>query len=98
MDRYSSVTFISSNENGQQELILEEEWPVWKFLWFAAIGKWKHYPETNIRTYVVQGTVWAEKETGIIPNRDIQIECFEAKAYAKRQAEMNDFFGGNYKG
>jgi hypothetical protein len=95
MKKYVSITHISSNENGEQELILEEEWPTWKFLWFAFIGHWKHYPQTKIRSYIAKGTVWAEKETGSIPNKDMQFELFEAKGWIKRKDQLGEFFGGN---
>ncbi len=93
MKEYLSVLYATSNENGQQELTLEEEWPYWKFIWYAFINQWSPHPETNIRTYVVQGTVWAEKETGKIPCADVQFECFEAKGWCKRAEQRADLFG-----
>ena len=93
MKQYINITHVTSNENGEQELTLEEEWPYWKFIMYAIIDNWSPRPQTNVRSYVARGTVWAEKETGKIPSSDIQFECFEAKGWCKRQAQMDDFFG-----
>jgi hypothetical protein len=92
MKDYVSITHISSNENGDQELVLEEEWPMWKFLWFACLSSVKgiELPQTKVRSYIVQGTVWAEKETGNIPNKDMQFELFECKGWCKRQQRFDD--------
>jgi len=97
MKNYVSITHISSNENGEQELVLEEEWPTWKFLWFACLSAIKgiNLPQTKVRSYVVKGTVWAEKETGKIPDAEMQFELFECKGWVKRQDRFDEFFGRN---
>lgn len=91
MKDYVSICHCTSNENGQEEIELESSWPLWQGIWFAISGA--NMPDTKKETFVVQGTVWAEKETGKIPDSKMQFELFECKGWVKRQTKMTEFFG-----
>ena len=91
MKDYVSIRHCTANENGQEELVLESNWPLWQGIWFAISGA--DMPDTKKEAFVVQGTVWAKKETGHIPNSEMQYELFECKGWIKRQSKLDDFFG-----
>jgi hypothetical protein len=91
MKDYVSIQHCTANENGQEELVLESNWPLWQGIWFAISGA--DMPDTKVEAFVVQGTVWAEKETGHIPNSEMQYELFECKGWVKFHDRLDNFLG-----
>ena len=85
MKNYLSVTHISSNENGEEELVLESHWNWLETLAFCFSEF--HYPvlpPTKKEHYIARGTFWVEKETGVKVDSEMQFELFECKGWVKQ--------------
>jgi hypothetical protein len=87
---YTSIGHCTCNENGVEEITIERE--LTTFEWFQAIITTMSFkvPAVVVETYEADGTVWVDKETRVVPDRDKQYELFCIKASLKRNMRWDD--------
>jgi cell shape-determining protein MreC len=95
---YRSITLVSSNEDGREELSVERNLYLPEILSFIFREKSFKWPDTVTETYVLIGrryvdalAHWRNKVTGEVPDRDRQQELDELRREVKRQSSRLDF-------
>lgn len=88
MKQYLSITHVTSNEHGEEELTLESPLPMWKAVMSALSGI--PVVKSTAKSYVAKGTFWVDKNTGERVDDEMQYELFECKAYAKQNWPFGD--------
>lgn len=76
-----SVTHVTRNENGVEELSIERYTTLFQRLWYSVRNFSTKAPDTITDTWEVDGIHWRNKLTGEIPNYRTQTELFWAKRY-----------------
>lgn len=90
MHNYLSRSYASANENGQEEIVLERHRTIAELAWAALSGDFD-LSKTVVKRYVRLGLFsWVEKDTGIVPNEDMQLELSEIELHLK-QACQHEF-------
>lgn len=95
MKDYATVTHITSNENGKEELVLEVKLTLTEWVVYSLIHCTLNVPNTRKETYEMHGLVWVDKATGKTVDQETQFECFEAKGWVRANSRWWDKMVGD---